>query len=106
MEFTKTVEEFDCTKFEVGKVYYIKEHLLLSSTEQGIYLCTFVNDCNNEVAMRKIVFLQGVCDEVKININNNNFALIDEIHDVQFEAEWDTTFHEWRVFANIAIGNA
>ena len=44
MEFTKTVEEFDCTKFEVGKVYYIKEHLLLSSTEQGIYLCTFVND--------------------------------------------------------------
>ena len=101
MEFTKIVKEFDCTRFEVGKVYYIKEHLLLSSTEQGVYLCTFVNDCNNEVALRKIVFLQGVYDGVQINISNDNFALIDEIQEVQFEVEWDTNFHEWRIFANI-----
>ena len=56
--------------------------------------------------MRKVAFLQGVYDGVQINISNDNFTLIDEIHDVQFEAEWDTTFNEWRVFANIAIGKA
>lgn len=101
MEFTKTVKEFDCTRFEVGKVYYIKEHLLLSSTEQGVYLCTFVNDCNNEVTMRKVVFLQGVYDGIQIVISNDNFNLIDEIQEVQFDTEWDASFKEWRVIANI-----
>lgn len=101
MEFTKTVKEFDCTRFEVGKVYYIKEHLLLSSTEQGVYLCTFVNDCNNEVALRKVAFLQGVYDGIQIVINNDNFNLIDEIQEVQFDTEWDASFKEWRVIANI-----
>ena len=101
MKFTKTTEEFDCTQFEVGKIYYIKEHLLHDKREQGIYLCTHINDCHNEVVMRKVILLQGAFDGGQIIISNGNFNLIDEIQEVQFDTEWDTSFKEWRVTANI-----
>lgn len=103
MDITKTIEYFDCTKFEVGRIYYIDDDIL-NERERAIYLCTFVCDCDNTVVMRKIVLLQGVFDSKQMTLSNENYKHINEIQEVQFDVEYDTNFNEWRIITSIETG--
>lgn len=101
MKITKSIEVFDCEQFKVGRIYYISGWADDYNYE-GLFLCEHSFSNTNAVDLKKIFNLQRACPS-ELRIDNNNFAIIDVVSEVDFKCEYDSTINEWDVYASIAM---
>ena len=102
MKFTKTIEVFDCTAFNVGKSYYIHWRDTGNRMVKGIYLCDYVDTENNRVTMKESVGLSGYCPAKSLRFGEEDLDFLIEVLEVEFETIYNVGWHEWTISANVS----
>lgn len=102
MEFCKTIKEFDCTKFKEGQLYYIHWHDINNNTIKAIYLCDRVDKEDNSILVKRIVSLRGICEAYIMRFGSGDVNCIDEVQEVEFETEYDISWKEWQIRADVS----
>lgn len=101
MEFCKTVKEFDCTKFNEHQLYYVHWHDVNNKSIKAIYLCDVVDKESNSITLKMVVPIQGDCPVVAVRLGNGDVYYIDEVQEVEVDVEYDVSWREWRIRADI-----
>ena len=102
MDFCKTVREFDCTKFTVGVLYYVHWKDAIGKEIKQIYLCDDIDNEGNQVLLKRVVALQGFCPYHTLRLGNEDVNNIIEVQEVEFETEYNVSWKEWQIRADIA----
>lgn len=102
MEFCKTIKEFDCTKFSEHSLYYVHWHDITGKPIKAIYLCDVVDEESNSIDLKRVVPIQGNCRAHTIRFGSGDVNCIDEVQEVEFETEYDISWKEWQIRADIS----
>ena len=104
MKITKTVEIFDCTQFEKGKIYYIQwRDDSEECITQAIYLCVDVDTELNRVLFNQVLVMRGTTLKNGFSINNTDLPNILDVQPVDFTTMYDSLNPKWQITAEFTV---
>lgn len=107
MKFTKTVmiEQFDCTKFAVDRLYYVHWRDARGVSIKAIYQCIDIDEEENQLLMKNIVPLKGDCpDSYTLRLGVEDTDNIASIQEVEFGIEYEVSNGRWSVTMEVVDG--
>ena len=105
MKFTKTIEQFDYTKFNVGCWYYIHWHSVDGKSIKAICKCVDIDEEENQLLMWNIIHLQGdILDSHRLRFGVEDTDNIVEVQEVEFETEYDVHNGRWSITMEVVDG--
>lgn len=89
MKITKSIETFDPSVFDIGKVYYIN-----FASSKTLILC--VSRGLESVSFKRILQIKGNIG-TDFSLDNSNYQSVEYICPIDFNVEFDSTITSWLI---------